>query len=488
MEETFGQRVKARRRELDLTQEELARRVGCAPVTLRKIEYDDLRPSVQIAERLALALNIPPEEHAAFVRQARAERAPVAELSPTPAPRSEEIGADDLSERAIRGYALGERVGTGGMGVVYRAVQPLVQREVAIKIILPRYANHPDFIRRFEAEAQLVARQELPRFAHRHSSINGVAFSPDGQELATADLQDELRIWDIGARQVKQVITGAGLVNYALKYSPDGKYLLTGNQGEVATLWDAQTGQAVHQYRLTGISIQDIAFSPDGKYALAGGFGDGGANSAAILDIAAATEVTRFMPVGMYGVDFSPGGQYVLTANSDGVSRVWSLATRQVVSSLGGSARALDVGRFSPDGKTVLTAGDDTIARLWDIQTHQEIRRFVGHIDGIMHAAFSPDGKYAATASLDGTARLWDVGTGRELRRFIGHTAGVENVAFSPDGKLLATVGDDATARLWDVDYHDTLRYLCGRLTRDLTDDERQQYNIPNDGPTFPKP
>jgi len=46
------------------------------------------------------------------------------------------------------------------MGVVYLAVQQLVEREVAIKIILPQYANHPDFIRRFEAEGQLVARLE----------------------------------------------------------------------------------------------------------------------------------------------------------------------------------------------------------------------------------------------------------------------------------------------------------------------------------------
>ena len=60
-EATFGQIVKARRRDMGLTQEELARRVGCAPVTLRKIEYDDLRPSVQIAERLAMALGIPIE-------------------------------------------------------------------------------------------------------------------------------------------------------------------------------------------------------------------------------------------------------------------------------------------------------------------------------------------------------------------------------------------------------------------------------------------
>jgi WD40 repeat protein/transcriptional regulator with XRE-family HTH domain len=159
-EPSFGQVVKPRRRELGLTQDELARRVGCAPVTIRKIEYDDLRPSVQIAERLAMALNIPLEERAAFVRLARIERHP--EPAPTPAPAPEEIGIADLTGRAIRGYALGERIGAGGMGAVYRAVQPLVEREVAVKIILPQYANHPDFIRRFEAEAQLVARLEHP--------------------------------------------------------------------------------------------------------------------------------------------------------------------------------------------------------------------------------------------------------------------------------------------------------------------------------------
>jgi hypothetical protein len=45
----------------------------------------------------------------------------------------------------------------------------------------------------------------------------------------------------------------------------------------------------------------------------------------------------------------------------------------------------------------------------------------------------------------------------------------------------------DGTARLWDTDYHDTIRYLCSRLLRDFSDDERAQYGIPNDGPTCPK-
>ena len=67
-----------------------------------------------------------------------------------------------VSAQVIKGYELRERIGSGGFGVVHRAYQTTVGREVAIKIIVPHYANHPDFIRRFEIEAQLIARLEHP--------------------------------------------------------------------------------------------------------------------------------------------------------------------------------------------------------------------------------------------------------------------------------------------------------------------------------------
>ncbi len=60
------------------------------------------------------------------------------------------------------GTSCGSRIGDGAGGVVYRAYQPAVGREVAIKVIRPELANDPDFIRRFQAEAQLIARLEHP--------------------------------------------------------------------------------------------------------------------------------------------------------------------------------------------------------------------------------------------------------------------------------------------------------------------------------------
>jgi WD40 repeat protein/serine/threonine protein kinase len=68
----------------------------------------------------------------------------------------------DIAGQPLRGYRLLEQVGAGAFGSVHRAFQPEVGREVAVKVIHTRFANDPEFIRRFETEAQLVARLEHP--------------------------------------------------------------------------------------------------------------------------------------------------------------------------------------------------------------------------------------------------------------------------------------------------------------------------------------
>lgn len=73
---SFGYWIRRQRKALDLTQEALARRVGCATVTIRKIERDERRPSHLMAERLADALGVPKSERRQFLQVALAERSP----------------------------------------------------------------------------------------------------------------------------------------------------------------------------------------------------------------------------------------------------------------------------------------------------------------------------------------------------------------------------------------------------------------------------
>ncbi len=85
----------------------------------------------------------------------------------------------NLSGTSLKGYQLQERIGAGGFGAVYKAYQTTVGRDVAIKIILPGFANRPDFIRRFETEAQIVARLEHPYIVPLHDFWR----DPDGAYL-----------------------------------------------------------------------------------------------------------------------------------------------------------------------------------------------------------------------------------------------------------------------------------------------------------------
>src|SRR6185436_13671263 len=73
LDTSFGGWLRHRRRALDLTQDDLARRVGCAVITIQKLEADERRPSRQLAERLVDALQVTANDRAGLIALARAE-------------------------------------------------------------------------------------------------------------------------------------------------------------------------------------------------------------------------------------------------------------------------------------------------------------------------------------------------------------------------------------------------------------------------------
>ena len=135
----------------------------------RQLEIDNLRESAYRQLMEIYALNGRREEALALYENCR--RLLIDELGMAPTARTtamyDKIAAGDLrfdapEQHGVRGFELKEEIGSGAYGTIYRAVQPTIGRDVAVKVIRRKYANDPEFIRRFESEAQTIARLEHP--------------------------------------------------------------------------------------------------------------------------------------------------------------------------------------------------------------------------------------------------------------------------------------------------------------------------------------
>jgi WD40 repeat protein/serine/threonine protein kinase len=91
----------------------------------------------------------------------------------------------ELEGKRIKAYELEKAVGSGGFGTVYKAKQDVILREVAIKVIREKYANQPQFIKRFETEARIIARLEHPHIVPLYDYWR----EPDGAYLIMRWLQ-----------------------------------------------------------------------------------------------------------------------------------------------------------------------------------------------------------------------------------------------------------------------------------------------------------
>jgi len=138
------------------------------------VHWSALDPLQELPHRALMQLYAEDGNRSAALQQYRhLQKLLQEELGVEPAPettalwqkiRDGEIGAQEpgRGQLNIRGYELCEMINDGHFAIVYRAYQPMTGRDVAIKAIKSQFANQPEFIRRFEMEAQLVARLEHP--------------------------------------------------------------------------------------------------------------------------------------------------------------------------------------------------------------------------------------------------------------------------------------------------------------------------------------
>jgi WD40 repeat protein len=154
----------------------------------------------------------------------------------------------------------------------------------------------------------------------------------------------------------------------------------------------------------------------------------------------------------------------VATASDDRTAHVYNLQTGQLVQSLQGHATAVNVALFSPDGQTLLTASTDGQVRTWSTTTwHGTVLQGrrppeIGavHSGAINGARFSPDSRWIVTAGPSAPG-IWQTRTGDLLYFIRGQGSAVRAVTFARDNRLMLTAGGNGTIRAYRCD-------LCGEL------------------------
>jgi serine/threonine protein kinase/tetratricopeptide (TPR) repeat protein len=126
---------------------------------------------------------------------------------------------EDLTGRTIGGYQIVEKIGRGGMATVFRAYQPSLDRDVAIKVLPPYYAEQdPTFLQRFKREARAIAKLRHPNI------LMVIDFGEEGDlaylvmEYVTAGtLKERMK----RPMRLEQIYNLVGQVGDALQYAHD---------------------------------------------------------------------------------------------------------------------------------------------------------------------------------------------------------------------------------------------------------------------------
>ncbi len=234
---------------------------------------------------------------------------------------------------------------------------------------------------------QVAARRRIAALSDHHgSSVEGVAFSASGSQLAVNDANGTVYVWALGR---------AGAV--AGGYHP-GVLALPG-----------------------GVKSDAIAFSRRGVT-----LAMGGANGQVYLWSEAAGTVTRTLkppgnPAPVTSVAFSPDGRALAAGENGGVTYVWDLATRTRLSLPDPDGSAIESVAFRPDSKWVATGAANGKTYLWHLPGTKPFATLTnpkgpasGSSSGdqgtaIFSVAFSPGGTSLATTDPDGRAFLWKV-------------------------------------------------------------------------------
>lgn len=282
------------------------------------------------------------------------------------------------------------------------------------------------------------------RYEGHRTSVGDLAYSADGQILATVGGNKQALIFDANTGEIIAESKEYEKPMNWMALNKDASLMAMGSWAEYdVIILNPKTGAEINRIPMGGVFMLD--FSPTSNDLAILGM-EGGKQTIAIYDpLTGAKKKTIFQEGNdktfPTAVEFSPDGKRLACgiSNANFGLRIWEVETGELSLKIDHSSDITDID-FSPDGATISGGGTDENVYIWDSRTGQKIQTMQGYDGFVSTVTISPDGSMIAAAGMGRGHRfiVWDTKSGAILQDLEGRGADVNCLQFHPDGLSMA--------------------------------------------------